>query len=288
MNRCKDFLKRNARLALVHTIFSDKNKDNNNEWIVKPAVWSTQWKKKRDGFEHWGKTNAENLEAIYNDALFYLGRTTPEASKKILFLDNYSAHKRIRWELRGSSDEMIDWINSSEEEGVDEELVELVKELHSSAATKGMDVDRKELFKALREKGVATTALEALAKSYGVEIKYLPPYYSELNPIELLWAEVKRFYRDETSPTDEWHKRMEEAWNSITPAFIESCFDRSIRWALKKHKERKDAKDKLAAAAAEPAAQDVEDEHDEDDHQYEEILAEEEIDRMNEDIEDEL
>ena len=52
MNRCKDFLKRNARLALVHTIFSDKNKDNNNEWIVKPAVWSTQWKKKRDGFEH--------------------------------------------------------------------------------------------------------------------------------------------------------------------------------------------------------------------------------------------
>ena len=275
--KMKNFLKRNARLVMAHSIFSGKNKTDDNEWIVEPAIWSTEWKKKREGFKFWGKTNAENLETIYGEAAFALANGAPEGSRNILFLDNCSAHKRIRDELRGTNEDIIDWINSSNE--VDTETRQVVLALTTSAAQKGMEVKKQELYQALTSKGIPIHALAALAKKYnGVEIKYLPPYYSELNPIELLWAEVKRVYRDKTNPEDPWEKRMKEAWASITPVFIESCFDRSIRWALKKHKERHDAKKKAAAPAAEPAAPDAEDEAEAaDDHEFDELLAEEAI-----------
>ena len=290
--RFKDFLKRNSRLAMVHTIFSEENKDKNGDWLVEPAVWCTQWKKKRDGYKYYGKTNAENLEAIYGDGLQCLGNKAPPADAKILLLDNYSAHKRIRTELRGNPDQIIQWAENSDE--VSQEIVNTINALHQTAAQMGKDVERKELLKTLQEGGVAIHALARLAKDYnGAEIKYLPPYYSELNPIELLWAEVKRYYRDETNPQDDWQKRMKEAWESISPRFIESCFDRSIRWALKKHKERQDqAKAEAEAPEPEQALGDANEEEgdDEDEHEYdevfEELLAEEDLEAMDEDIEE--
>ena len=282
--RFKDFLAKNKRLAMVHTIFSDQNKEANSDWIVEPAIWSTQWKTKKDGFKYYGKTNAENMEAIYGDALFGLAQGAPEDSKKILFLDNYSAHKRIRKELRGTVEEITTWVTDTDE--AEQHVKDVIATLHQSAAQRGMDVERKELFKALKANGVLIYALEVLARDYGAEIKYLPPYYSELNPIELLWAEVKRFYRDDTKTGDDWNIRMDQAWNSITPQFIESCFDRSIRWALKKHKERADAKAKAAAPAAEPAAPEAEEEVDDDDHQIEEFFIEEAIEEMEDTLDD--
>ena len=285
--RYKDFLKRNSRLAMVHTIFSEKNMDTEGDWIVKPAIWCTEWKKKRENFRFYGKTNAENLEAIYGDGLFALAKGAKADNKNILFLDNYSAHKRVRDELRGTAQDIIDWVNGEKNNEVDEELRNLVLALCNSADARDMEVDRKELLKALTDKGVSILAMEVLAKKYnGMEVKYLPPYYSELNPIELLWAEVKRVYRDETSPEDDWEKRMEEAWSSITPQFVESCFDRSIRWALKKHKEREEAKAKAAAPAAAADIGAGEDDMDEDDHEYEELLAEEAMADMAEDMEE--
>ena len=285
--RYKDFLKRNSRLAMVHTIFSEKNMDTEGDWIVKPAIWCTEWKKKRENFRFYGKTNAENLEAIYGDGLFALAKGAKADNKNILFLDNYSAHKRVRDELRGTAQDIIDWVNGEKNNEVDEELRNLVLALCNSADARDMEVDRKELLKALTDKGVPILAMEVLAKKYnGMEVKYLPPYYSELNPIELLWAEVKRVYRDETSPEDDWEKRMDEAWSSITPQFVESCFDRSIRWALKKHKEREEAKAKAAAPAAAADIAAGEDDMDEDDHEYEELLAEEAMAEMAEDMEE--
>lgn len=286
--RYKDFLKRNSRLAIVHTIFSDKNMEPiGGGWIVEPAIWCTEWKKKRENYKFWGKTNAENLEAIYGDALFALAKGAKADSKNILFLDNYSAHKRVRDELRGTAQDIIDWVNGENNNEVDEEVRNVVLALCNSAGARDMEVDRKELLKALKDKGVPILAMEVLAKNYnGMEVKYLPPYYSELNPIELLWAEVKRFYRDETSPEDDWGKRMEEAWKSITPQFVESCFDRSIRWALKKHKEREEAKAKAAAPAAAAEIGAGEEDMDEDDHEYEELLAEEAMAAMAEDMEE--
>ena len=284
----KDFLKRNKRLVMVHTIESDKTKDENNKWIIEPAYWSTEWKTKHDNFRYHGKTNAENLDKIYGDALFSIARETAGIEEAILFLDNYSAHKRIRTELRGTSEEILQWVNDDNDE-VNEDTQNLIHGLQQSAAQMGKEVERKELLKELKNGGVALYTLEVLAKlNNGVQMKYLPPYYSELNPIELLWAEVKRFYRDDTSTESTWEDRMEEAWNSITPQFVESCFDRSIRWALKKHKEREDEKKNMAAPEAEEAPEheiEPDDEDQEvDDNLYDDLLAEQDIEAMDEDL----
>ena len=44
-----------------------------------------------------------------------------------------------------------------------------------------------------------------------------------------------------------WEIRLRQAVDSITPAFVESCFDRCIRWARRKYSER------IAPLPAEPA-----------------------------------
>ena len=128
---------------MTHSIFSGKNFTDDGKWIVEPAIWSTEWKKKREGFNYWGKTNAENLETIYGEAAFALANGAPEGSRNILFLDNCSAHKRIRNELRGTNEETIDWINSSNK--VDIETRQVVLALTTSAAQKGMEVNKQEL-----------------------------------------------------------------------------------------------------------------------------------------------
>ena len=284
----KDFLKRSKRLVMVHIISSHKNKDDNNKWKIEPAFWSTEWKKKQDNFRYYGKTNGDNLEKIYGEALFGIATATG-ADEVILYLDNYSAHKRIRKELRGTAEDILKWVTDDRDE-VNDETRSVIHALEQSAAQAGKDVDRKELLIALQNGGVPLYALEVLAKGYnGAQVKYLPAYYSELNPIELLWAEVKRYYRDETSTSDKWEDRMAEAWDSITPQFIESCFDRSIRWALKKHKERMEEKATASAPEAEAEHEDEiepdEEDQDEDDYLYEELLAEQDIEAMSEDLE---
>ena len=37
--------------------------------------------------------------------------------------------------------------------------------------------------------------LQQIAKQYNIELKYLPPYSPELNPIEQLWAVIKQKVR---------------------------------------------------------------------------------------------
>ena len=289
--RFKNFMKKNSRLAMAHSIFNRDNFKTNGDWIVPPAYWCTQWKKAREDFKYWGKTNAENLEKVFADSLYGLSLKSKPEESNILFLDNASAHKRIRDELRGNIDEVLKWLDSAVE--INEEVTNLAHALHQSAAEKGMELQKPELLKSLRKAGVRTFELEKIAHSYnGAQIKYLPPYYSELNPIELLWAEVKRVYRSETNPDDDWETRMKQAWDSITPQFIESCFDRAIRWALKTHKERQAKKaaaapapeDIPAGAYDEPYADDDEAGEDEDDaadiEALDEILDEEAIDDM--------
>lgn len=48
----------------------------------------------------------------------------------------------------------------------------------------------------------AAPVLEAFAKA-GVEIRFLPPYSPELNPIELAWAKLKRLLKDAKARTRE-------------------------------------------------------------------------------------
>ena len=86
----------------------------------------------------------------------------------------------------------------------------------------------------IREANLRTRNLENLARLYNCQLRYVPPYYPECNPIEFVWCRLKRLYRDQ--PKDlPWKERLRRAYQKIDQTFIDSCIDRSIRWCLATH-----------------------------------------------------
>ena len=238
--RQKDHLSRSSRITMLHSIFSGSR--DGNPVLVPCKYWNTLWSKKRKagfhGGEYFGKCNGEIIEQYYE--------TVFEAAQPrgcILFTDNARMHKRIRSELRGEPEDIIDWCTSSDEvsQETQEHLEVMVQSAGSTYPT------RAALLSFLRDRGVATFEVEKIAKKKNCKVVFLPPYYSELNAIELLWAEIKRYYKNETDTSKPWEIRLREAVESITPQFVESCFDRCIRWARRKYSER------IAPLPAEPA-----------------------------------
>ena len=268
-NRTREQLKKSCRLVLLHTIFSHRNDK------LPCKYWSSEWKKEHPNYDYFGRCNAETMKD-YFQKIFMAFDPHPEGvtQPNIVFCDNASMHKRIRNELRGAPEDIIDWVTDNHDE-IDQGLQNTIEAMHASAP--GHSPARKDLLKTLSDGGVDLFELSVMAKVFNSRIMWLPPYYSELNPIELLWCEIKRYYRDCTDTTKTWEDRMAQAVGSITPAFIESCFDRSIRWALRKHDERfpPDAPPAPAPAAA-PAAEELD------------LGDEEEADASEEELFDEL
>lgn len=65
-------------------------------------------------------------------------------------------------------------------------------------------------------------------KKCGVHFWYLPKYSPDLNPIELMRAYVKPKLRKLNARTlDELHAALKNAFDSVTPHFIKSCFSHS-------------------------------------------------------------
>ncbi|CAH3893581.1 unnamed protein product [Pieris brassicae] len=74
-----------------------------------------------------------------------------------------------------------------------------------------------------------------MAKAAGVEVLGLPPYHCELNPIELVWADVKGCVaRNNTTfkMVDE-KKLLQEGLNSITIEKWQNCISHVIKEELK-------------------------------------------------------
>ena len=229
--RTREQLKKSCRLVLLHTIFSHRNDK------LPCKYWSAEWKKAHSNYDYFGRCNSDTMRDYFQKIFAALLPANPVGDEQpnVVFCDNASMHKRIRDELRGTPEEIIDWITDNNDE-IDQALQDTIEAMHASAP--GHSPERKDLLNALQNGGVEIFELNVLAKDYNTRIMWLPPYYSELNPIELLWCEIKRYYRDCTDTNQSWEVRMKEAVDSITPAFIESCFDRSIRWALRKYNER--------------------------------------------------
>ena len=63
-----------------------------------------------------------------------------------------------------------------------------------------------------------TASVAALIREAGLELRYLPPYSPDLNPIELMWAKVKGHLRSVKARTkDELHDAIAEALAKISP-----------------------------------------------------------------------
>ena len=247
--RTRSIMNKDSRLVLLHSIFSHRNDK------LPCKYWCAEWKKKRQagfpGGQYFGKCDAAVMTEYFKEIFLAFGAHPDGVDQKeenIVWCDNASMHKRIREEMRTAED-IIDWV--SEEPTIDESVQNVIEALVQSAP--GPLPERANLLKALRDNGIETFELAATAKVYNARVMYLPAYYSELNPIELVWCEIKRYYRDDTNPEDPWEVRLQAACDSITPSFIECCFDRSIRWALRKYDERFPAAEAAEPPAAPPA-----------------------------------
>lgn len=67
--------------------------------------------------------------------------------------------------------------------------------------------------------------IETLSEACGARLIYLPPYSSDFNPIELIWAKVKTALRRLKARTfPDLIKALKQALLSITPQDINGCF----------------------------------------------------------------
>ena len=91
--------------------------------------------------------------------------------------------------------------------------------------------EKKALFRYIRDNIDELTDLAVFLRSVGRELRYLPAYYPECNPIEMIWAHIKREYKA-TDVNKPWRERLDEAHEKITEKQIDAAFDHSIRYCL--------------------------------------------------------
>lgn len=76
---------------------------------------------------------------------------------------------------------------------------------------------------------------EALIEAAQAELRFLPPYSPDLNPIEKMWSKVKAFLRDAKARTqEELYAAIGAALQTITPQDAQGWF-RSCGYAAAQH-----------------------------------------------------
>ncbi|XP_072949967.1 uncharacterized protein [Epargyreus clarus] len=111
----------------------------------------------------------------------------------------------------------------------------LKKDIQSWLTEKGISFQA-EMIKALdlvtpeREKYSAFVC-DTMAKQHNIEVLRLPPYHCELNPIELIWGQVKGHVaeKNKTFKIIDLKKILSEAIKSITSAAWQQCVNHVIK-----------------------------------------------------------
>lgn len=93
-----------------------------------------------------------------------------------------------------------------------------------------------------------------IAAKYGHEVVYTPPYHSDLQPIELVWAIVK----SQVAAKYHYHitmedvlQRMDEAFAALSPSAVYGCYKKVLKnekkvWELVRQYEEQEAADEEA------------------------------------------
>lgn len=69
------------------------------------------------------------------------------------------------------------------------------------------------------------THTQLLIRAAGAEVRYLPPYSPDLNPIEMIFAKIKQLLRSLACRTkDELWAGMQSVLNCVTPSDAQNCF----------------------------------------------------------------
>ena len=93
------------------------------------------------------------------------------------------------------------------------------------------------MLKQFKEAGLTKQlAIDKLAESYGHEVLRLPPYYCVLNPIQLVWAHLKKFVRKQNISPTLSASVCELLWNGIS-AIGSKLWSSCIQHTIKKENE---------------------------------------------------
>jgi hypothetical protein len=91
---------------------------------------------------------------------------------------------------------------------------------------------KKQLFILIQQQNATATYVnDELAKSQGHQLIRLPPYHCELNPIEMVWSQVKGYVARQNSEfkISEVEKLLQEGVKEVTPVNWAKCDQRVQR-----------------------------------------------------------
>jgi transposase len=216
-----------ARIALLDTIFSFK--------FVASA--RKAWNCAHKTGKYHGNCTADVMEMYYGDDVFpnLKGNSDSLAGAPggTALCDNCSTHKAYLENIKDfNRDDLFAFVVEKETD------IKKKKEFIDKVQKEWDGLPNRECLKNMRgwirDSNLRTRNLENLAILYNCQLRYVPPYHPECNPIEYVWCRLKRRYRD--LPRDmPWKERLRRAYEGIDQNFIDSCIDRSIRWCLAVH-----------------------------------------------------
>lgn len=151
----------------------------------------------------------EMTGAVFNDWFEQVLELLEPGS--VIVLDNASYHsvKKERIPTSSANKSTIQqWLNSK---GIVYEETDLKKDLLATVNTIRADYDQ--------------YIIDDMAKSKGFKVLRLPPYHCELNPIELIWADIKSRVAqcNTTFKLTDLKLLLEEAMSRITPDVWKKC-----------------------------------------------------------------
>ena len=197
-----------------------------------------------DSFTAWnsseqGRSNYATNKDIMDHTSQHVLPNLPPGTGAVYVLDNASNNKKIDDTLKDKNQDGIqDWIINHDP---DAQRFQKFWEKESPKCTGATD-EKKMLFKYIRANIDDFTELAIRCRENDTKLRYLPAYYPECNPIELIWAHIKREYKA-TDSSLPWRQRLDMAHEKITDELIDASFDKSIRYCLDRLQELRTTED---------------------------------------------
>ncbi|RVE43393.1 hypothetical protein evm_011978 [Chilo suppressalis] len=187
------------RLIVIH-IRNEKGFLPGSQWVFEnKATGDYHETMNAEGFENWFKNVLEKVDA-----------------SAVIVMDNATYHSRRQERLPVTSwkkQNIKEWLASKE-------ILFDEKETKVELLAKVKAVER-----------YMSYVTDKMAKQRGTEILRLPPYHCELNPIELVWADVKGYVprNNITFKMTDVKRLLEEGLNKIDETKWKNCVDHVIK-----------------------------------------------------------
>jgi transposase len=129
----------------------------------------------------------------------------------VVVMDNASYHSKLKEEIPTSKTKKADIIEWLKSKGIPHDPSHTVRELHSIVR--------------LHRENYKKYELDEIALEMGHEVLRLPPYHCQYNPIELIWAKVKREVAENNSTfkIQDVRRLLEEALERVSKEDWANC-----------------------------------------------------------------